>query len=199
MASISATSIKHELFWDQTDLKQSICLMSKIIPHCFKHAIWLILFVLVTGCAPDENRVEEIKEKVLAGDHDEAVRLAHEYLGDDKRDLLVMLEYIAHEKSKAVEENYKRNVVIEDVKWSTDSSGTTTLVGRLLNRGDNTLTGIGARIDCIREGKTMGEQRFMYPVQILPGGSGAFQHELNGFTDCHDFSIKIINLGVKNR
>jgi hypothetical protein len=31
-----------------------------------------------------------------------------EYLGDDKRVLLVMLEYIAYEKGKAVTEVYKK-------------------------------------------------------------------------------------------
>ena len=172
--------------------------MSRSTPYFLKSAVWLILLVLLTGCAADEDKQEEIKEKVRAGEHDEAIRLAHEYLGDDKRVLLVMLEYIAYEKGKAVKEAYKKNVVIEDVDWSTDSSGVTAVVGRLLNRGDKTVTGIGMRIACIREGKTVREMRATFPDQIPPGASKAFQRKLDGFTDCHDLSIHIIDLGLKD-
>jgi hypothetical protein len=176
----------------------AICPMSRSTPYFLKSAVWFIVFVLLTGCAADEDKRKEIKEKVRAGEHDEAVRLAHEYLGDDKRVLLVMLEYIAYEKGKAVKEAYKKNVVIEDVDWSTDSSGVTAVVGRLLNRGDKTVTGIGIRIACIREGKTVRGIRATYPDQIPPGASKVFQRKLDGFTDCHDLSIHIIDLGLKD-
>lgn len=91
----------------------AICPMSRSTPYLLKRAVWLILFVLLTGCAADEDKQEEIKEKVRAGEHDEAVRLAHEYLGDDKRVLLVMLEYIAYEKGKAVKEAYKKTLSLK--------------------------------------------------------------------------------------
>ena len=87
--------------------------MSRSTPYFLKSAVWLILLVLLTGCAADEDKQEEIKEKVRAGEHDEAVRLAHEYLGDDKRVLLVMLEYIAYEKGKAVKEAYKKTLSLK--------------------------------------------------------------------------------------
>jgi hypothetical protein len=171
--------------------------MWKSSPYLLRIAAWLIVFVLLTGCAADEDKQQKIKDKVRAGHYDEAVRSAQEYLGDDKRVLLVMLEYIAYEKGRAEQEAYKKNVAIEDVNWSTDSSGVMVVVGRLENRGDKTVTGMGMRIACIREGKTVRGKRATYRDQIPPGASKAFQLELDGFTDCHDLAIHIIDLGLK--
>jgi hypothetical protein len=84
------------------------------------------------------------------------------------------------------------------VDWSTDSSGVTAVVGRLLNRGDKTVTGIGIRIACIREGKTVRRIGATYTDQIPPGASKVFQRKLDGFTDCNDLSIHIIDLGLKD-
>jgi len=93
-----------------------------------------VLLALLAGCVDDRDRQNEIKEKVRGGDYEEAARLAHQYFSLDKRILLVTLEYIADQKSRAAKEAYKNNVVIQDVEWSTNRSGGTVVVGRVLNR-----------------------------------------------------------------
>jgi hypothetical protein len=159
----------------------------------------LVLLALLAGCGvSDQARQDEIKEKVGGGDYEEAARLAHQYFSDDKRILLVMLEYIGDQKSKADKEAYKDNVVIQDVDWSTDRSGGTVVVGRVLNQGDKIITGFGISIVCKRDGKTVHAVRAAYPGPIPPGMSEAFRREIGGLTGCHDISIDIVDLGLKD-
>jgi len=158
----------------------------------------LVLRALLAGCVDDRDRQNEIKEKVRGGDYEEAARLAHQYFSLDKRILLVTLEYIADQKSRAIKEAYKNNVVIQDVEWSTDRSGGTVVVGRVLNQGDKIITGFGISIVCKRDGNTVHAARAAYPGPISPGTSGAFRRDIDGLTDCHDISIDIVDLGLKD-
>jgi len=159
----------------------------------------LVLLALLAGCGvSDQARQDEIKEKVGCGDYEEAARLAHQYFSLDKRILLVTLEYIADQKSRAIKEAYKNNVVIQDVEWSTNRSGGTVVVGRVLNRGDKIITGFGISIVCKRDGNTVHAARAAYPGPISPGSSEAFRRDIDGLADCHDISIDIVDLGLKD-
>jgi hypothetical protein len=169
----------------------------KSYSHFFKKIIWIVLFVLPAGCLVDQGKEEEIKAKARAGEYDEAARLAHEYLGDDKRILLVMLEYIAYEKNRGEKERYKEKLRVEDVNWSTDTSGVAKVVGRFVNRGKKTVTGIGVRFACMREGQAIHRKLATYSLEIQGNMSKAFQEKLDGFHDCDDISITVIDLGLK--
>ncbi len=173
-----------------------------------RHFIWfrsanrlflLVLLALLAGCGvSDQDRQNEIKAKVGVGDYEEAARLAHEYFSDDKRILLVMLEYIGDQKSKANKEAYKNNVVIQDVEWSKDRSGGTVVVGRVLNLGDKTITGFGISIACKRDGKAVHAARVAYPGPISPGMSKEFRRDIDSLNGCGDISIDIVDLGLKD-
>lgn len=158
----------------------------------------LLLLALLAGCVSDQDRQNEIKEKVRVGDYEEAVRLAHQYFSLDKGMLLVTLEYIADQKSKAIKEAYKNNVVIQDVDWSTDQSGGTVVVGKVLNRGDKTITGFGISIACKRDGKAVHAVRAAYSGPISPGMSKEFRRDIDGLTGCQDISIDVVDLGLKD-
>lgn len=162
----------------------------------------LLLFLLLpaAGCSKEEEQRDAIRQKVQAGDYEEATRWAHQYFDDDKRVRLVTLEYIAEQKNKALKEAYKRRVAIQDVQWPSDrvEPGSFSVVGRLINQGDKTITGFGLRIACIKDGKAIHETRAVYAQTVLPGFSTEFRQPVDSFSGCQDVTIQIIDLGIKD-
>jgi hypothetical protein len=166
----------------------------------------LFLLLSAAGCSQDEEKQSAIREKVRAGDYEEAARWAHQYFDDDKRMLVVMLEYIADQQSKARKGAYNRHVVIQDVQllhersdqFYRSESRPDMVIGRLVNRGDKTITGFGLRVACIKDGKTLRETRALFAQAVPPGLSTVFRQPVDGFTDCQDVTIQIIDLGIKD-
>jgi hypothetical protein len=159
--------------------------------------ILLVLLVLILGCTGDEKRQSEIREKVLAGQHEEAVRLAHEYFADDKRILLVTLEYIAAQKKKALSQAYRSSVLIEELAWFEEGSGAAKIAGRLFNRGSRAVTGLGIRAQCRREGKVVREVRALCVAEIEPGAREDFECVIKGFVDCDDITAELVEVGLR--
>jgi len=159
--------------------------------------VLLVLFTLMTGCTADEDHQKEIRDKVRRGEHEEAVNLAHKYFADDKRVLLVTLEYIADQKHKALKKAYIKNVTIEDVDLRTEASGGKKVIGRLVNKGNKTITGFGIKAGCERNGRIVHEVRTRYLADIGPGMSSAFQCEARDLANCDTISVEIIDLGLR--
>jgi hypothetical protein len=159
--------------------------------------IFLVIFALATGCTPHQDRQGDIREKVKSGAHEEAARLAHQYFADDKRALLITLEYIADQKNKAVKQAYKKNVVIGDVSLRAEPSDLNKIVGRIMNQGDRTITGFGIKAACKKDGRVVHEVRNRYLIEIAPGMSRTFRCVTDDFADCDDVSVEIIDLGLK--
>jgi hypothetical protein len=170
-------------------------IMARPRPHT--RLIFFVVFAVMAGCTPHEDQQREIREKVRAGEHDEAVRLAHKYFADDKRVLLVTLEFIEDQKDKAVKQAYKKNVVIGDVSLQTEPSGINKVVGRVMNQGHSTITGFGIKASCKKDGRVVHEVRNRYLIDIAPGMSHGFQCATDGFANCDDVSVEIIDLGLK--
>ena len=169
--------------------------MAQRRPH--KRLVLLLVFALITGCAADEDQQREIREKVKGGEHEEAMRLAHKYFADDKRVLLVTLEYIEDQKDKAVKQAYKKHVIIGDVDLKAKPSGATKVIARVMNQGDRVITGFGIKAACIKDGRVVHEVRNRYLTEIASGMSHMFQYETDDFADCDDVSVEIIDLGLK--
>jgi hypothetical protein len=162
--------------------------------------VFLFLLLPAAGCGNEEEKRDAIQEKVRAGDYEEAARWAHQYFENDKRILLVTLESIAEQQSKAMKEAYKRRVVIEDVQWPSDKDqhGSPLVVGRLINQGGKTITGFGLRIACMRDAKAIRETRALYVETVPPGLSTVFRQPVDGFTGCQDITIQIVDLGFQD-
>jgi len=169
--------------------------MARPRPHT--RLAFLVVFALMAGCTPNADQQREIREKVRGGEHEEAVRLAHKYFADDKRVLLVTLEYIKDQKDKAVKRAYKKNVVIGDVNLQTEPSGVRKVIGRVMNKGNRTITGFGIKAACKKDGRVVHEVRNLYLIEVAPGMSDVFQCGTDGFADCDDVSVEIIDLGLK--
>ncbi len=133
-----------------------------------------------------------------AGEYEEAEKLAYKYFADDKRVMLVTLEYIAHQKDKALKEAYKVNVSIDEVRWSIDPSGVTTVLSRFVNRGNRTITGLGIKVGLLKGGRLVHEVRASYLLEVGPSSSGPFQCRIEALADFDDISIDIIDLGFKD-
>ena len=159
--------------------------------------VFVFLLCFVPGCVNDEDRQTEIRQKVIAGECEEARKLAHEYFADDKRILLVTLEYIATQEKKALREAYKNNVLIENLRWSTDGSGVVKVSGRLRNRGDKTITGFGNRAACARTGEVVRTVPAGRLANIQPGMYEDFEFIIKGFKDCDDITAHVIDVGLK--
>ena len=157
----------------------------------------VVLLCLTAGCVNDADRQSEIRQKVIAGEYDEAVRLAHEHFADDKRILLVTLEYIATQKNKALRQAYKANASIGNVRWSKGGSGVARVSGRLLNRGDKTITGFGIRAACTRDGEVVQKARASRLSDIAPGKHEDFEFVIKDFEDCDDITAQVVDLGLK--
>jgi len=159
--------------------------------------ISIVLLVLTVGCVNDEDRQSEIRKKVIAGEYEEAATLAREYFADDKRILLVALEYIAVRKNEALKQAYKNYLIIENLNWSTDRSGVTKVAGTLFNRGNKTITGFGIKAVCTREGQVVHEARARWVAEIGPGMYENFECMIEGHDDCEDLTARVEDLGVK--
>ena len=164
----------------------------------FRVLIFVVLLILTIGCVKDEDRRDEVRKKVIAGEYEEASRLAKEYFADDKRILLVTQEYIAFEKKKALTEAYKNRLIIENLNWSTDRSGVTGVAGKLLNRGNKTITGFGIKIACRRAGKVVHETRAQWIAEIGPGMYEDFEATIEGLGECEDLVAIVVDLGLKD-
>ena len=167
----------------------------------FSKWLWLIFVVLLgltIGCVNDENKQSEIRKKVIAGEYEEAATLAQKYFADDKRILLVTLEYIAVQKNKALKKAYRKHLIIENLNWSTDRSGVTKVAGKLLNSGNKTITGFGIKAACRREGRVVREARGRWISEIGPGVYEDFECMVEGLGDCDDLTATVEDLGLKD-
>lgn len=173
-------------------------LSNRLLFRTYRVLTLLILLIFTTGCVNDEDRQSEIRNKVVAGEYEEAARLAREYFADDKPTLLIALEYVAFQKTKALKEAYKNCLIIEDVNWSTDRSGATKVTGKLLNKGNKTITGYGIKVVCRQEGKVVHEARARWVAEIGPGEHEDFECIITGFVGCEGVAASVEDLGLKD-
>lgn len=158
----------------------------------------MVLLIAAVGCANGENRQEEIRKKVNAGEYEAAARLAQAYFADDKRTLLVALEYIAVQEKKALKKAYTNLLIIENLNWSTDRPGVTKVSGKLVNTGNKTITGFGIKAACRRDGGVVHEARARWVAEIGPDMNRDFEFIMEGVEGCQDLTATVEDLGLRN-
>ena len=138
---------------------------------------WLLsalVLVLFFGCDGDELKERMIREKLNAGQYDEAEQLARQYFADDKLVLLTTLSAIAERRDKFIKEAYRERLFIDRWDWSVDGNGLTKIAGRIINTGDKTVSGFALRIRYLKDGKAVRAVTHTKASNIDPGGSHDF-------------------------
>jgi len=165
----------------------------------FRLMVVFFALLFIIGCVYDDDKKEEIKEKVRIGRHEEAERLAHTYFDADKLILMVMLEYIADQKDKAIKKAYKDNLLIDDWEWWIDRQGLTKVAGRVIHKGDKSISGFGIKIYYIRNEEVIDVATVTKAGEIEPGMYKEFEHTHQSSLYHYDeISLDILDFGIKD-
>ena len=157
----------------------------------------LISLFLCSGCVSDEERQREIRGKAEVGEYEEAERLAFKYFAADKLLLLISLEYINDQKTKALKGFYKDNLFVDEWEWKEGRDGLITIDGRVINQGDRTVTGFAIRIEYMKKGKVIDRAIVTENKEIMPATYQKFEHTKSCLKSCDEVSVDIVDFAIK--
>ena len=157
----------------------------------------LISLFLCSGCVSDEERQREIRGKAEVGEYEEAERLAFKYFAADKLLLLISLEYINDQKTKALKRFYKDNLLVDEWEWKEGRDGLITVDGRVINQGDRTVTGFAIRIEYMKKGKVIDRVIVTENKEIMPATYQKFEHTKRCLKGCDEVSVDIVDFAIK--
>jgi hypothetical protein len=165
----------------------------------YKSCLILCLLALMTvsGCKSDEDLKDEVRAEVRAARYEKAVELASRYFAADKLNLMVMLDYIAFQKEKASKQAYRPYIHTEVLEWERDRPGGVSLVGRIANRGDRTMTGFAVQIRYLERGAVTASSVLTRAEDIGPGKSRTFGTRERRAIRCDHVSVDLIDFALK--
>jgi len=168
-----------------------------MVKSLFRIMFVLISLFLCSGCVSDEDRQGEIREKAKAGGYEEAERLAFKYFAADKLLLLISLEYINDQKTKALKEFYKDNLLVDEWEWKEVGYGLINVDGRVINQGDRTVTGFAIKIEYMKKGKVIDRVILTETKEIMPATYQQFEHTKRCLKSCDEVSVYIVDFAIK--
>ncbi len=168
-----------------------------MVKSLFRMMLVLISLFLCSGCVSDEERQREIRGKAEVGEYEEAERLAFKYFAADKLLLLISLEYINDQKTKALKRFYKDNLLVNEWKWKEVRDGLITVDGRVINQGDRTVTGFAIKIEYMKKGKVIDRAILTETEEIMPATCQQFEHTKRCLQGCDEVSVDIVDFAIK--
>ena len=159
--------------------------------------IALMSLFLCSGCVSDEERQREIKGKAEVGEYEEAERLAFKYFEADKLLLLISLEYINDQKTKALKRSYKNNLLVDEWEWKEVGYGHIKVGGRVINQGDRTVTGFVIKIEYMKKGKVIDRAILTETRDIMPVTCQQFEHTKRCLKGCDEVSVDIVDFAIR--
>ena len=168
-----------------------------MVKSLFRMMLVLISLFLCSGCVSDKERQREIREKTEVGEYEEAERLAFKYFAADKLLLLISLEYINDQKTKALKRFYKDNLLVDEWEWKEVGYGHIKVDGRVINQGDRTVTGFAIKIEYIRKGKVIDRVILTETKEIMPAMYQQFEHTKRSLKGCDEVSVDIVDFAIK--
>ncbi len=157
----------------------------------------LISLFLCSGCVSDEERQREIRGKAEVGEYEEAERLAFKYFAADKLLLMISLEYINDQKTKALKKFYQDNLLVDEWEWKKVRDGLITVEGRVINQGDRTVTGFAIKIKYMKKGKVIDRFILTEMKEIMPDTFQQFDHTKRCLKGCDEVSVDIVDFAIK--
>ncbi len=157
----------------------------------------LISLFLCSGCVSDEERQREIRGKTEIGEYEEAERLAFKYFAADKLLLLISLEYINDQKTKALKRFYKDNLLVDEWEWKEVRDGLIAVDGRVINQGHRTVTGFAIKIEYMKKGEVIDRVIVTENKEIMPGIYQQFDHTKRCLKGCDEVSVDIVDFAIK--
>jgi len=168
-----------------------------MVKPLFRMMIVLISLFFCSGCVSDEERQREIREKAKIGEYEEAERLALKYFAADKLLLLISLEYINDQKTKALKRFYKDNLLVDEWEWKEVGYGHIKIDGRVINQGDRTVTGFAIKIEYMKKGKVIDRVFLTETEEIMPATYQQFGHTKCCLQGCDEVSVDIVDFAIK--
>jgi len=150
-----------------------------------------------SGCVSDEERQREIREKAAIGEYEEAERLALKYFAADKLLLLISLEYINDQQTKALKGFYKDNLFVDEWEWKEVRDGLIAVDGRVINQGHRTVTGFAIKIEYMKKGKVIDRVIVTENKEIMPDTYQQFEHMKRCLKGCDEVSVDIVDFAIK--
>ena len=168
-----------------------------MVKPLFRMMLVLISLFLCSGCVSDEERQSEIRGKAEVGEFEEAERLAFKYFAADKLFLLISLEYINDQKTKALKRVYKDNLLVDEWEWKEVGYGLIKVDGRVINQGDRTVTGFAIEIEYMKKGKVIDRVIVTENKEIMPATYQKFEHTKRCLKGCDEVFVDIVDFAIK--